>query len=130
MLSDRQKIFTKNIGLLIGKAYDLGFELTFGEVYRTLEQQKIYFDSGRSKTMDSRHLQRLAVDFNIFKIINGDPFLLFGINSMYSTDLEIARPLGEYWMSLHPDNVWGGDWNRNGILDETFKDPYHFEIKP
>ena len=49
---------------------------------------------------------------------------------MYSTDLEIARPLGEYWMLLHPDNVWGGDWNRNGILDETFKDPYHFEIKP
>lgn len=125
-LSQKQKIFTNNIALLIQKASSLGFSLTFGEVYRTVEQQKIYYDSGRSKTMDSRHLQRLAVDFNIFF---GDS-LLFLVPENYPTDIETARPLGEYWESLNPDNVWGGDWNRNGILDETFRDPYHFEMKP
>lgn len=124
-LSQKQKLFTNNISMLIQKASSLGFSLTFGEVYRTLEQQTIYFNSGRSKTMDSRHLQRLAVDFNIFM----DETLLFSESQLYKQDIETARPLGEYWESLHPDNVWGGDWNRNGIMDETFRDPYHFEMK-
>lgn len=97
----------------------MGFKLTFGEVFRTLEQQKIYFNTGRSKTMDSRHLQRLAVDFNIFQ------------NGILINDPKVIQPLGEFWMSLNTDNRWGGDWNRNhSILDETFKDPYHFESIP
>ena len=125
-LSDRQKIFTRNIGLLIEHAFEMGFELTLGEVARTVEQQKIYFESGRSKTMDSRHIQRLAVDFNIF--LNGT--LLFLKTDQYKADLEAVRPLAEFWESLHPDNVWGGDWNRNNVFDETFRDPYHFEMKP
>lgn len=129
-LSDKQKIFTCNIGLLIGYAYANGFKLTFGEVYRTLEQQKIYFNTGRSKTMNSRHLDRLAVDFNIFKKLPETDAMLFSADSSYLIDLETVRPLGKYWESLHPDNVWGGDWNRNGIMDETFRDPYHFEMKP
>lgn len=125
-LSDRQKIFTRNIGLFIDHAFEMGFELTLGEVARTVEQQKIYFDTGRSKTMDSRHIQRLATDFNIF--LNGT--LLFQKSDQYKQDLEAMRPLGDFWESLHPDNVWGGDWNRNNVFDETFRDPYHFEMKP
>ncbi len=118
-LSEKQKVFTFNIQKLIVYAFANGFGLTFGEVYRTPEQQKIYFDTGRSKTMDSRHLQRLAVDFNIFK---GDQLI---------NDPAIIQPLGEYWITLNTDNVWGGDWNRNhSVLDEAFKDPYHFEMKP
>lgn len=118
-LSEKQSVFTFNISRLIAWAFANGFTLTFGEVYRTVEQQKIYFDTGRSKTMDSRHIQRLAVDFNIFKdgkLIN-DPLII--------------QPIGEYWITLNTGNVWGGDWNRNhSVLDETFKDPYHFEMKP
>lgn len=125
-LSEKQRIFTRNIGKLILFAYENAFALTFGEVARTIEQQRIYFKSGRSKTMNSRHLDRLAVDFNIF-YINA---LLFTDSKEYLVDLEICRVLGDYWESLHPDNVWGGDWNRNGIMDETFRDPYHFEMKP
>lgn len=118
-LSDKQKIFTKNIGLLIAHAFANGYDLTFGEVYRTLEQQKIYFDTGRSKTMDSRHIQRLAVDFNLF--VNGE---------LKNKPVDFFA-LGEYWLTLHPDNVWGGDWNRNhSLTDEKFPDPYHFEMKP
>lgn len=118
-LSERQQLFTFNIHLLIEFAYKNGFCLTFGEVYRTEEQQKIYFETGRSKTMNSRHLQRLAVDFNIFK----DGILL-------NKPIDI-KPLGDFWESLNTDNVWGGDWDRDNNLDEeTFKDPYHFELRP
>lgn len=126
-LSEKQKIFTLNIARLIEFAVDKGYELTFGEVYRTPEQQKIYFDTGRSKTMNSRHLQRLAVDFNIFK--NGN--YLFQNTATKSTEIQDCLILGQYWTSLNADNVWGGDWDRdNNTLDETFKDPYHFEMKP
>lgn len=128
-LSDKQKIFTRNIGLLIEFAWNNGFTMTFGEVARAKEMQDIYFNTGRSKTKNSRHLQRLAADFNIW--FNGIMLFAPGINDeQYKADLQIARPLGEYWESLHPDNVYGGDWNRNSIFDETFRDPYHFEIKP
>ncbi len=118
-LSDKQKIFTFNISKLITFAFSKGYELTFGEVYRTEEQQKLYVAQGKSKTMDSRHLQRLAVDFNIFK------------DGQLINDPAIIQPIGDFWITLNTDNVWGGDWNRNhSILDETFKDPYHFECKP
>lgn len=118
-LSEKQRIFTFNIHKLIEWAFKNGFELTFGEVYRTIEQQKIYFDTGRSKTMDSRHIQRLAVDFNIF------------ISGILINDPIKIQPLGEFWITLNTDNVWGGDWDRNhSVLNETFKDPYHFEMKP
>ena len=118
-MQKQQALFTFNIHLLIEYAFKQGFELTFGEVFRTVEQQKIYFDSGRSKTMDSRHMHRLAVDFNIFK------------NGELINDAQIILVLGEFWIALNTNNVWGGDWNRNhSVLDETFKDPYHFEMKP
>lgn len=126
-LSGKQKIFTFNIHKLIEFAFKNGYELTFGEVFRTLEQQTIYFKTGRSKTMNSRHLDRLAVDFNIFK--NGA--LLFQNKETRNKEIQDCLPLGEFWISLNTDNVWGGDWNRNhNTLDETFKDPYHFEMKP
>lgn len=117
-LRSKQKTFTQNVAHLIAFAFRNGFELTFGEVYRTPEQQQLYFNKGLSKTLNSRHLQRLAVDFNIFK--NGQ---------LLSKPIDI-KPLGDYWITLHPDNRWGGDWNRDGDLsDEKFKDPYHFEVK-
>lgn len=118
-LREKQSLFLFNIHKLIEWAYKNGFELTFGEAYRTQEQQQMYFNTGRSKTLYSRHLQRLAIDFNIFR--NG---LL--INS--AVDI---KPLGDFWVTLHTDNVWGADWDRDGsVLDETFLDPYHFEVKP
>lgn len=118
-LRDKQSVFTFNIHKLIQYAYRRGYVLTFGEVYRTQEQQRLYFNTGRSKTMNSRHLQRLAVDFNVFK--NG---------ALLSRPIDF-KPLGDYWESLHTDNRWGGDWDRDDNLDEeTFRDPYHFEMKP
>lgn len=126
-LSERQSKFTFNISLLIQFAYQKGFALTCGEFFRTEQQQIIYVSTGKSKTLNSRHLQRLAADFNIFK----DGRMLFADNTLLIQDLQAVQVLGEYWLTLNTDNVWGGDWNRNhSVLDETFRDPYHFEMKP
>jgi hypothetical protein len=45
----------------------MGFVVTAGELYRSPEQQEIYHQDRRSKTMDSLHLKRLAIDLNFFK---------------------------------------------------------------
>lgn len=128
-LREAQSLFTLNIGKLIAFAYEKGFELTCGEFFRTKYQQEFYVKNGFSKTMDSRHLVRLACDFNIF--LNDRMLLAANIpKDQYIRELLIAKQLGDYWESLHPSNVWGGDWNRDNVLDERFKDPYHFEMKP
>ena len=82
---------------LINKATELGFVVTAGELYRTPEQQQIYVKTGRSRTMNSLHLQRRAIDLNFFK----DGKLCY--------DKHVLAPLGAYWESLHPLNSWGGN---------------------
>jgi len=114
-LSQHQRIFTKNIAKLIAYAYENGIELTFGEAYRTHEQQLLYVHSGKSHTMNSNHLKRLAVDFNVF------------IKNNLTYKWEDIKPLGDYWETLHPNNRWGGDWNKNDIKD-GFIDTPHFEM--
>ena len=121
-LSDRQFEFLKDVAKLIVWADANGFKLTEGEGYRTVDQQRLYYHGfevaeingglvlrpapKRSKTMNSKHLQRMAHDFNVF------------VDGEYTNDVEKIRPLGEYWKSLDEDNVWGGDWGW---------DPGHFQ---
>ena len=92
-----QADFLLDVTRLINKATELGFQVTAGELYRTPEQQEIYVKTGRSKTMQSLHLQRRAVDLNFFK----DGKLVY--------DKSAIAPLGAYWESLHPLNSWGGN---------------------
>lgn len=94
---DAQAAFLLDMCKLVRHATSLGFTLTAGELYRTPEQQEIYMKTGRSQTMDSLHLKRLAVDFNIFK----DGKLCY--------DKAVLAPLGVYWESLSPLNSWGGN---------------------
>ena len=94
-----QADFLLDVTRLINKATELGFQVTAGELYRTPEQQEIYVKTGRSKTMQSLHLQRRAVDLNFF------------IGGKLVYDKTAIAPLGAYWESLHPLNSWGG----NGI---------------
>ncbi|NRA92176.1 MAG: M15 family metallopeptidase [Psychroserpens sp.] len=115
-LSQKQRIFTRNIGCLIEYSYHIDIELTFGHAWRSLEEQKRLKKEGKSKTLKSKHLDRLAVDFNFF------------INGKLTYDYHKIKPLGDYWESLHPDNRWGGDWNKNNKKD-GFIDTPHFEMQ-
>ena len=92
-----QAAFLLDVGRLVQKATDLGFQVTAGELFRTPEQQEVYVKTGRSRTMQSLHLQRRAVDLNFFK----DGKLVY--------DKATLAPLGAYWESLNPLNSWGGN---------------------
>lgn len=115
-LSKKQGVFTQNIGKLIDWAYCNEYYLTFGHAWRSTEEQKRLVSEGKSKTMNSNHLSRLAVDFNVF------------INGKLTWDWHKIKPLGDYWESLHPKNRWGGDWNKNDKKD-GFIDSPHFEME-
>ena len=55
-------------------------------------------DRVRTKTLFSKHTERLAMDLNVF------------VDGSLTYDADKIRPLGEYWESLSDDNVWGGSW--------------------
>lgn len=107
-LSDHQAAFLLDVCKLIEYATKQGWKITGGELYRTVEQQEIYLKTGRSKTMNSRHLKRCAIDLNFFK----DGKLVW--------DKEKIRPIGVYWESLNPINRWGGNF-------KSLVDVPHFE---
>ena len=107
--------FLLDVCKLVLYAASLGFVVTGGELWRTAEQQALYVKQGRSKTLNSNHLRRLAIDLNFF------------LNGVLCYDREKLRPLGEYWESLHPKNRWGGNFDRDWARKDTFKDLPHFE---
>lgn len=92
-----QAAFLLDVCKLIQKATEMGLVVTAGELYRTPEQQQIYVKTGRSRTMNSLHLQRRAVDLNFFK------------DGKLTYDKATLAPLGAFWESLHPLNSWGGN---------------------
>lgn len=98
-LGEKQRLFVELVGKLIAWAYANGYELTFGDAYRTPEQAAANAVRG-SGIANSLHTQRLAVDFNLF------------LDGKYRPDSEAYRPLGEYWMTLHPLACWGGNFTR------------------
>lgn len=106
-LGEKQRRFTECVGRLIQWAYSEGFELTFGDAYRSPEQAAANAKAGTGIAA-SVHTQRLAVDFNLF------------VDGVYRPDPEPYGPLGEYWKSLDPDARWGGDWKK--------KDANHFSF--
>ncbi len=114
--------FTYDVSRLIDWAYDNGYGLSFGEAWRSQETQEIYYEQGKTKTLNSKHKERLAVDFNLFI---GDGYF------KYTDNPEDYRPLGEYWESLRKGNKWGG---RFGVKKEDYDkevgwDTGHFERK-
>jgi hypothetical protein len=110
-----QSAFAHDVAELLKKAWELGFVITFGEAYRTQEQQDIYLKTGRSKVRLSNHMCRCAIDLNLFK----DGKLC---------DREQIKPLGDFWETLSEKNRWGGNWR--GLVDKgrsSFIDTPHFE---
>ena len=66
-----QAEFLLDVCKLIDFSTKQGFVITGGELERKVEMQEIYIKTGRSKTMNSMHLKKCAIDLNFFKEING-----------------------------------------------------------
>ena len=107
-LRKEQSAFARDIVRLLTYASAKGYEYTFGEAERTKEMQEIYVKTGKSKTYNSNHLRRTAMDIFFFK----DGALTYDIPD-----------LGRFWEELDTKNSWGGNW-------KTFKDAPHFERRP
>ena len=96
-IESKQQQFVQMVGRLIFWAYDNGYELSFGEAYRTPEQAARDAQTNKG-IFHSLHTLRLAVDFNLF------------VNGEYQWKSEMYQPLGEYWESI--GGSWGGRFSK------------------
>lgn len=87
----------------------MGYSVTLGECWRTPEQAKWNAAQGIG-TVSSLHIERLAIDLNLFK------------DGVFLQSTEDHRPLGEWWESLGKDHRWGGRFSR--------PDGNHYAISP
>ena len=87
-LGTAQRSFTLCVADLIIHAYELGYEMTFGDAYR---DPRVTYGHP-----NSTHRFRLAVDLNLFK------------DGKYLKATEEYRELGEWWEQQHPLAKWGG----------------------
>jgi hypothetical protein len=119
-LKGQQGQFVVMVGSLISYATIHGYVLRFGDAWRSTDALKCphcavphsYQDmlvfNGRSHTKNSRHLDRLAVDF-VIERANGD-----------AMDDRLYDTLGNYWEAN--GGRWGGRWKA--------RDLGHFELVP
>ena len=95
-LGQKQRKFSKMLAELILWAYEHGYEITIGEVFRTAEQAAINASKGTG-IKNSLHTLCLAADLNLFK------------DGMYLTKTEDHTELGLQWESM--GGSWGGRFN-------------------
>ena len=88
-MNQKQFEFTLYISMLIQYAYSQGYTLSFGDAW-----------AKTGHVTGSRHYDRLAVDFNLFK------------DGVYLKETEDHNFLGKFWKSLDPKCTWGGDFTR------------------
>lgn len=110
-LREKQSLFVQLVILLLVEAHKLGFELTFGETYRSPEEAARLAKLGKG-IKNSLHTKKLAIDLNLFR------------NGKYLSSTESHRQLGLYWETLHPLCRWGGrfgDGNHYSLEHEGLK---------
>lgn len=107
-LRQKQSLFAKLAAELIIEAYRQGFEVTFGEAYRSPEEAARLAKAGKGISK-SLHTMRLAIDLQLFK------------DSKYLTQTEQYSNLGKWWKAQNPMCRWGGDFKSN-------PDGNHFSI--
>ena len=88
---------------------EVPFEITDG--MRTIEEQRHYYETGRSQTMNSKHLTGHAVDVVPIPVTWEPEAFLPIAEAMFKAADMLDTPI-----------VWGGNWR-------TFKDYPHFELK-
>ncbi len=100
-LSDHQWKFLQDICTLLGYCKYHNIKVTGGELFRTRYQQKEYIKIGKSKTMNSYHLKRLAIDLNFF------------IDGKLTYKKSKLENIGLYWQGLDKHNIAGMFWKRH-----------------
>ena len=98
-LGQAQREFALDIAHLIFHAYEMGYEISFGDAYRDPRVHGEYGIKGSYASAKSEHKRRLAIDLNLFK------------DGKYLPKTEDHKALGHFWKSLRPENVWGGDFS-------------------
>ena len=106
-LGDKQKLFARLVPRLIDKAHELGYEVTFGDLYRDARShgamgERLIRADGKAVygALNSCHKMRLAIDLN-----------LFDQSGKYLTTTADHQALGEWWEKQHPETAWGGRFN-------------------
>jgi len=107
-LREKQSLFVELVAGLIEYATLEGYQLTFGETYRSPEEAARLAKLGLG-IAKSLHTQRLAIDLNLFK------------DGKYLSSSKAHEPLGNWWELLHPLCRWGGRFAR--------VDGNHYELK-
>jgi hypothetical protein len=98
-LGQAQREFSQDIARLILWIYEQGYEVSFGDAYRSPKAFGGMGEKGPYGRARSAHKQRLAVDLNLFR------------DGVYLSKTEDHAPIGAYWCSMRDDNVWGGDFD-------------------
>lgn len=113
-LRQKQSLFVSLVAELISFALVAGYELTFGEAYRSPEEAARLAKLGKG-IKSSLHTSRLAIDFNLFR------------DGKYLSTTEAHRELGEWWEAQSTPEytcAWGGrfgDGNHYSIVHEGKK---------
>lgn len=113
-LRQKQSRFALAIGGLIEQAVKLGYQVTLGETWRSAEQALYNAQHGLG-TVNSLHTQRLAIDLNLFMLVEQDWKLV--------TDDTGHKDLGKWWTAQSPDFKWGGNFTK-------LKDFDHYSLTP
>jgi hypothetical protein len=106
-LGEKQRQFAKRVGQLIGRAYEMGYEVSLGDAYR---DPRVHGEVGEKRSYShasSAHKVRLAIDLNLFK------------DGRFLTETDDHRPLGEWWEQQHELARWGG----------RFRDGNHYSFE-
>lgn len=89
-LSRKQAAFAQEVAKLIQHAYALGYDVTFGEAWRSPQEAR------RVGMPNSNHTRRMAVDLNLFR------------NGKYLTSTMDHEVLGTWWERRSKQHRWGG----------------------
>lgn len=108
-LGQHQEAFAYDVMRLFSFLHANDYSIRIGEAQRTQEQQQLYFQRGLSKTMNSMHLQKCAIDL-----------FIFDKEHRFLQDKASLSFAGAYWESLSDFNRWGGNF-------KSFTDTPHFE---
>lgn len=118
-LREKQAKFAWMLGLIIEQSQLRNEPIIIIEFYRDLATQRAYITRGVSRTMNSKHLEGLAVDIAFLRDIQDDGRINY--------DAEKYRSYGVFWESI--GGRWGGRFGDNPATQKIEGwDLGHFEL--